>query len=128
MLKTAAEIITDRLSDLESEIGTTTKIHQAINAAIDDLIEAFGWHPIARADEFDLRVVPDGHRYGPRMIAMVKGDNEKAQAPYIVYWDPDTRQPDGRPTAHPKPYWRTVGMTAGWSRRNQPTQFIKPYR
>lgn len=91
------------------------------------LLAAFGWHPIDRADAFDLRTAPRGHRFGPRIIAMVQGDNEKAQAPYVVYWDPDTHQPNGRPVAHPSPYWRTVGMTADWSRRNQPTHFIRPY-
>lgn len=139
MLKTAEEIISDRLNDLWSEITTYAKqgdvdthptsanIHDAFTAATNDLIDAFGWHSIEHADAFDLRTVRAGHRYGPRVIVMLKGDNEKAPAPYIAYWDPDTEQHDGRPVARPKPYWRTVGMTAGWSRRNQPTHFIRPY-
>ena len=131
MLLTAEHIITDRLTDLESEIGTTARtgqdIHEAFNDAIKDLIEAFGWHPISRADEFGLRTVPAGKSDGPRIIAMVHGDNQKGPAPYVVYWSADTLQPDGKPVARPKPYWRTLTMSAGWSRRNQPTHFIKPY-
>lgn len=130
-MKTARQIIIDRLSDLESEIGTTattrTDIFDAFNAAIVDLITAFGWHPIVHADEFGLRTIPKGMKWGPRLVAMLEGENVKTPSPHIVYWDPDTVQPDGRPVAHPSPYWRTVGMTAGWSRRNQPTHFLRPY-
>lgn len=134
-MQTVQKVIEDRLSDLWSEVTTiaaaavgnidkhptSTDIHDAFTAAIDDLTDAFGWHPIERADDFDLRVVPPGKKWGPRVIVLVQGFNAKTPTPHVAYYDPDTD------AAHPAPYWRTVGMTAGWSRRNQPTHFIRTY-
>jgi hypothetical protein len=124
-MPTARDIIVDRLSDLESEIGTSAKtftdIHDAFNAAIEDLSDAFGWHPIERADECGIRTVPDGMKWGPRVIVLIQGQNVKTPRPFVAYYDPDTD------AAHPAPYWRTVHMTAGWSRSNQPTHFLRPY-
>jgi hypothetical protein len=122
-MPTARDIITGRLNDLEKDIysGNHDSTHDDITAAIEDLIDAFGWHPIERADEFGLRTVPDGKKWGPRIVVLVKGQNMKTATPHVAYYDPDTD------AAHPAPYWRTVGMTAGWSRRNQPTHFIRTY-
>lgn len=127
MLKTAREIITDLIDKCDVQIDQGRPIGQAFHDLEVALTRAFDWHPIDLADAFDLRAIPAGHRFGPRVIVMVQGKNEKTPAPYVAYWDPDTHQPDGRPVARPKPYWRTRDRTAGWSRRNQPTHFIRPY-
>lgn len=131
-MKTAHELIRDILDRLAVDIcrEPTITIHARTSNALHfleyALLETFGWHPIEHVDAFGLRTVPKGKMWGPRLVAIVEGENVAA-SPHIVYWDPDTVQPDGRPVTHPEPYWRTVGMTAGWSRRNQPTHFIRPY-
>lgn len=124
-MKTASDIIRDSLDRFIENLNHLKK-SSAREILETELNSSFGWHPIERADVFGFRTVPKGKMWGPRLVAIVEGENVSA-SPHIVFWDPDTVQPDGRPVALPEPYWRTVGMTAGWSRRNQPTHFIRPY-
>lgn len=118
-MQTVQKVIEDIIDDTIPTNRIATSDH-LINLR-DQLIDAFGWHPIERADDFGLRVVPPGKKWGPRVIVLVQGSNAKTPTPHVAYYDPDTD------AAHPAPYWRTVGMTAGWSRRNQPTHFIRTY-
>jgi len=116
----------ERYSD-HVEKMSSTNFEEETQHLEADLIDAFGWHPISRAEEFGLRTPPAGKLWGPRLVALCQGENEKGPALNVVYWDPDTVQPDGRPVAFPKPYWRAVGMSAGWSRRNPPVFFRRPH-
>jgi hypothetical protein len=124
-MKTARDAIIDIMHDLESSVGTTAlnspDIHDEFNYAIDELIDAFGWHPIERAAEFGVRDAPPGKQWGPRVIVLVRGHNAKRATVYVAYYDPDTK------AEHPEPYWRTINTTAEWSRRNQPTHFLRTY-
>lgn len=127
-LPTVNDIVSGIIDAAVKDVVSLSDATMAFAEIERDMIEAFGWRPIETADEYDLRCVPAGKKWGPRIVALVTGDNQQGPAPAIVYWDPDVVQPDGRPVANPTPYWRAVAMTAGWSRRNQPTHYIRPYR
>lgn len=114
----ARQIIADILDDLESQIGTTATnhvdIHRAFAHTKDDLNNTFGWQPIERADEFSLRDTR-GEPWGPRLVVLVNNMS------HIAYWDLDTTAPT------PKPFWRVLHKTPAWSRRNQPSHFLRPF-
>lgn len=119
--------ITGEFADrLEADYPITSKPVEPFQFLETALIEAFGWHPIERVDEFGLREIRDDHKWGPRIIVMVK----KSIA--IAYWDPDIMQADPygilKPVASPSPYWRILYMTRGWSRGNPPSHFLRPTR
>lgn len=113
-MRTAEQAIREVIDDISQAIDTDSEgIARALNRAERDLIELFRWHPIADADRFGLRIIPPGKPYGPRVVTWVKGDNQKAPVPFISYWA--------------RTYWHTLNMTTGWSQRNQPTHFLRPY-
>lgn len=106
---------------LDTTIGDTVPADRMIDLE-RALCAAFDWHPIDHADEFGMKHVPAGKKWGPRLVALVKDTNDRP-VPMVVYWDPD----DFWANPVPAPYWRVLGLSPDWSRRHQPTHFLRPY-
>lgn len=128
-MKTIHEVIREIIGHYTDHLHSVDKLDciPALSILEEELIAAFKWHPIDRADEFGLRTPPPGKNWGPRVVTLIKDPDFKAVVPHVFFWDPDVVQSDGKPVAHPSPYWRSVGHKAAWSRRNQPTHFMIPY-
>lgn len=116
MTITARQKIEDLISKAGDQIqhgAGFTSVLIALERALND---TFGWQPIARADEFHLRTPAPGQPWGPRIVVLVNNMS------HIAYWDLDrTAGFDS------KPFWRTLHKTPAWSRRNQPSHFLRPF-
>lgn len=124
-MKSAEQIIRDLLNatieQIESSMDISSTATNAVTELAPKLIEAFAWHTIDRVDLYNLRAIPEGKKWGPRVVVMMNG------RPAIAYWDPDQVHPNGDPVEAPAPYWRTMQKSAEWSRRATVTHFLRPY-
>lgn len=116
------ETARQKIENLINAAGDQLQTNRSFTSVLIDLERAlndtFGWQPIERADEFHLRTPAPGKFWGPRIVVLVNNMS------HIAYWDLDVMEMVG---GDARPFWRTLHKTPAWSRRNQPSHFLRPF-
>lgn len=119
MTITARQLIESLLDDTTNSVDRLADLPMKLHILERKLNEAFGWQPIERAEAYGLLHVPAGKMWGPRTVVLL---HDNTPMTHIAYWDLDS-------SSYPneRPYWRVLHKTPAWSRRHQPTHFLRTY-